>query len=117
MRILADESCDRLVVTTLRQAGHDIVEGRRGDADLDVFHAASRQERILLTDDLDFGRLAEAEGSHPPAIILARLYPLARPVRVRRIVDVLNSLGEAVVGHLVVIEPGQVRMRALDEFR
>jgi predicted nuclease of predicted toxin-antitoxin system len=98
MRILADESCDRLVVMSLRDAGHDVVEGRQGDADLEVFRSASGQGRVLLTDDLDFGRLAEAASEHPPAVLLTRLYPLGRTVRARRVVQVISSLGDTVTG-------------------
>jgi predicted nuclease of predicted toxin-antitoxin system len=118
MRILADENCDRMVVVALRKAGHDVsyvVEGRRGEPDRDLFTAAREQNRILLTDDLDFGRIAELALQHPPAIILARLYPMDRAVYTRRIIEALTSLGDSVLGHLVVIEPSQVRMRSFSD--
>ena len=78
MRILADENCDRLVVEKLRAAGHDVayvVEFASGAGDGDLFRRASIENRIVLTDDLDFGRLAERETDHPPGIILMRLDP------------------------------------------
>jgi predicted nuclease of predicted toxin-antitoxin system len=44
----------------LRAAGHDtaaVVESARGAPDEDVIDLAVRQERILITEDTDFGQL------------------------------------------------------------
>src|SRR6185295_11304093 len=59
MRFLADESCDAAVVRTLRHAGHDVVavaERRPGADDRMVIGLARRTDRILLTEDKDFGQ-------------------------------------------------------------
>ena len=58
MRFLADESCDYLVVRTLRDAGHEVSaladEGGRS-VDLAVIDRAYEEDRILLTEDKGFG--------------------------------------------------------------
>ncbi|HEY5239657.1 MAG TPA: DUF5615 family PIN-like protein [Rhizomicrobium sp.] len=118
MRFLADENCDRLIVETLRTAGHDVsyvVEGRRGQGDQQLFKDAFAQNRILLTADLDFGHLAEQEAQQAPAIILMRLSALNRDKRARRVADVVEQLTDAVPGHLLIIEPGQIRLRTLNK--
>lgn len=58
IRFLADESCDYLIVSTLRGAGHDVVAvvdtGERS-VDAAVIDQAYGERRILLTEDKDFG--------------------------------------------------------------
>ena len=118
MRIRADENCDRLIVAALREAGHDVAyvqEDAPGAGDDVLFQVARYQGRILLTDDLDFGHLAELEHVHPPAIVLMRLDPLGRVARAERVLTVMGSLGEAMHGQLVIVEPGQLRLRVLSK--
>lgn len=115
MRILADENCDRLTVTALRAAGHDVifvVEDERGVDDSVVLARARLENRAVLTDDLDFGRLAEGERAHTPTVLLMRLGPLSRAARAKRVCEIVNSFGGAITGQLVLIEPGQVRIRS-----
>lgn len=115
MRIVADENCDRMIVAALRDAGHDILSIREndpGESDSRIFDIAKRDSRVVLTNDLDFGFLSERERLRPPAIILMRLDRLSRPARADRVVEILHGLG-ALEGHLLTIEPGRVRIRAL----
>ncbi len=61
MRFLADESCDFAVVRALRSKGFDVLaisEVCPGVEDQQVIELAKEEERILLTEDKDFGRFA-----------------------------------------------------------
>ncbi|MFO0698116.1 MAG: DUF5615 family PIN-like protein [Nitrospira sp.] len=63
MRFLADESCDFSVVRALRAARYDVLAVTELMPDSDdavVMDLAFRQERILLTEDKDFGQLVYA---------------------------------------------------------
>jgi predicted nuclease of predicted toxin-antitoxin system len=65
MRFLADESCDFRVVEALRRAGHEVlavVEAARGAPDHEVIETARSGQRVLLTEDRDFGQLVFAAG-------------------------------------------------------
>jgi predicted nuclease of predicted toxin-antitoxin system len=65
MRFVADESCDHRVVTTLRDAGHDVLaiaETSRGSPDRDVLVLARRKRWGLITENRDFGQLVVAGG-------------------------------------------------------
>ncbi|MBI1296135.1 hypothetical protein GC175_14370 [bacterium] len=58
IRFLADESCDFAVVRVLREAEFDVLavaEFMQRSVDRDLIEQASRQQRILLTEDKDFG--------------------------------------------------------------
>jgi len=61
MRILADENIPLSVVKALKEEGHDIVTlydlGKTGITDESVVDVAEREDRIILTLDLDFGHI------------------------------------------------------------
>ena len=63
MRLLADESCDFGVVLALRTAGDDVVaiaEVSPREEDDSVMGRALQEERIVVTEDKDFGQLVYA---------------------------------------------------------
>jgi predicted nuclease of predicted toxin-antitoxin system len=65
VRFLADESCDFAVVRALRAAGFDVAavsEDAAGSPDEKVIDLARAEQRILLTEDRDFGRLVSLQG-------------------------------------------------------
>jgi len=58
IRFLADESCDFLVVRSLRSAGYNVVavaESFPSAPDREVLRVAVKEDRILITEDSDFG--------------------------------------------------------------
>lgn len=61
MRFLADENLPGLVVAALRERGQDVLwikESMPGAADLVVLALAQAEERVVVTQDTDFGELA-----------------------------------------------------------
>lgn len=66
-RFLADESCDFAVVRALRATGYDVLavsEVTQRSDDRDLIAQAARQQRILLTEDKDFGWLVFVSHAH-----------------------------------------------------
>lgn len=113
MRFLADESCDFAVVRVLRTAGHDVTavtEISPGIEDEVVIDLAISGNRILLTEDKDFGQLVYAHMRTTGGVIFTRF-----PSRVRRsLPGVVNGLvskfGAQLAGHFVVVQPGRIRI-------
>jgi predicted nuclease of predicted toxin-antitoxin system len=117
MRILADENCDTVLVARLRAAGHDvlhILEERPGIPDEQVLGIAVAQNRILLTNDLEFGILAERFKKYPPAIVLMRLDPLGVKLRAGITSNFFESLESDWRGKFFVVEHGLVRERLME---
>ena len=80
MRFLADESMDMRVIRALRFEGHDVrsvLEEFRGLPDEDVVAVAKEDDRVLLTEDRDFGQLLFVRLQ---ASLGAVLYPIANAV-------------------------------------
>jgi len=84
-----------------------------GASDREVLVRASREQRILLTFDKDFGELAR-DSSLPGAcgVILLRIETPA-PQHAGKVIADLVLARTDWAGHFSVIEPGRVRMREL----
>ncbi|MCP3962548.1 MAG: hypothetical protein GY719_32305 [bacterium] len=116
MKFLADECCDAGLVAALRQDGHDaayVFETQRGAVDPEVLQRAFAEDRILLTEDKDFGELVYR--LHQPAygIVLLRFDVAERSWKTPRLRDLLANHAERLPGHFVVLEARKVRIRPL----
>jgi predicted nuclease of predicted toxin-antitoxin system len=76
MRFLVDESTGASVARALRELGHDVAEiaaGQFGATDSDVLEMALSQQRILVTNDKDFGEMVyRSQRSHHGVLFFAR---------------------------------------------
>ena len=110
MRFLVDASSDARLVPFLRSLGHDVTRiGTEYPADLpdyDVLALAQREQRILITDDRDFGALVFKD-RHPHAgVIYLRLETTLLSVRTARLAFVLTMHGFQLDQFVVVTERG-----------
>ena len=113
MRLLADESCDFSVVRALRAAGHDVnavVETHRGASDEVVIKLAVSEQRILLTEDKDFGQLVHAAMGQTGGVVFIRFPATARAGLAATLVDLFSTHGAELVGAFAVVQPGRVRI-------
>ena len=116
LRFLADESCNFTAVRALRAEGFDVLavaEAIPGAEDDQVIEYAVREERVLLTEDKDFGQLVYAAGHASCGIILIRYTIAARPTLGARIVALVRNHGHRLPGSFVVLDPHRIRISAL----
>lgn len=86
MRILADENMLVQAVAILRQAGHDVlfvIEERPSTRDPDVLAWATRENRLLITFDKDFGELNQRYNQPAPHGVALFRIPPSVPVEER----------------------------------
>jgi predicted nuclease of predicted toxin-antitoxin system len=116
MRFLADENFPGEAVNALAAAGHDIVWVRiaaPGITDEEVLTWATRESRVLLTFDQDFGELAwRARLPAACGIVLFRM-PMPSPIEVGIAIAARLDERRDWPGHFSVIQPGRIRMRPL----
>jgi predicted nuclease of predicted toxin-antitoxin system len=113
MRFLADESCDFTVVRALRSSGHDVLlvsETAPRAEDSEVISLAVRENRILLTEDKDFGQLVHAHGQETIGVIFLRFPSDTRKQIAKDVVKMVKNEGEKLVGCFVVVQPGRIRI-------
>jgi predicted nuclease of predicted toxin-antitoxin system len=113
MRFLADESCDFAVVRALRAANHDVLavaELWPGTEDSQVIREAPLQERVLVTEDRDFGQLVFAANHESGGVIYLRFPATARAAMASAVVDFVARHPGTLVGHFIVLQPGRARI-------
>lgn len=113
LRFLADESCDHAVVRALRADGHDIAsaaeEGKRS-VDAELIVRAHAEQRLLLTEDKDFGWLVFASQRDSAGVILIRYPGGLRRGLVDAVVSLVRQRGPELSACFAVVEPGCVRI-------
>lgn len=77
MRLLLDENVHLSLVSILTQEGHDVKhvinDFDPSALDFDILELATRDHRVLVTNDRDFGALVYGQGASHAGIIYLRL--------------------------------------------
>jgi predicted nuclease of predicted toxin-antitoxin system len=116
VKLLADECCDALLVDGLRQDGHDVLyvkETAPGAADETVLQMAADQQRILLTEDKDFGELVVRLKLPACGIVLLRINPADSAAKLARLRHLLQHHLQRLPGSFVVVGEKRARFRSL----
>ena len=116
MKFLVDECTDTQLVEFLRIEGHDVLyvmESMRGESDDVILARAYTEERILLTEDKDFGELVFRLRKPAVCVILLRFNPGEESRKVHRLRDVLNDSAATFTDTFIVVEPDNTRIRPL----
>ena len=113
LRFLADESCDFAVVRALRADGFDVYavsEVMQRSDDRDLVELARRENRILLTEDKDFGWLVFVSAMESAGVVLIRFPGNARQTLADTIRRIVEEQGDQLRDSFVVMQPGIVRI-------
>jgi len=114
MRFLADESCDFAVVRSLRSAGYNVVavsESLPSAPDIKILRAAVEDNRILITEDSDFGEWIFAHKEKMNGVIFIRFPGNARSKLGETFLNLVEKHGFDLVKTFTVLEPGRARIR------
>ena len=116
MKFLADECCDNGLVTFLRANGHDVfyvLEKRKGATDEEILTDAYNEERILITEDKDFGELVYRLRKPSNGIILIRIDVKNRHLKWEQMKKLIDQYPDRLQGSFVVIDVQKFRFRPL----
>lgn len=115
MKLKLDENLPETLLATLRALGHDVdnvrIEGLSGQPDTDIWQAAQKAERFLITQDLDFSDMRKfAPGTHR-GLMLVRLRAPGRAALAARITEVFRrEAAESWDGSFVLLTDHKVRL-------
>jgi len=118
MKFLGDMGISQSSINWLRQNAYDAIhlreEGLHRITDAEIIKKATKEGRIILTCDLDFGDLIAASGGICPSVIIFRLQN-ERPENVnRRLEQVLEESSDALEkGAIISVEEARYRVRLL----
>jgi predicted nuclease of predicted toxin-antitoxin system len=116
MRLIANENVSGTVIRTLRERGHDVLsvkESMRAANDETVLARAQSEQRLVLTNDKDFGELAFRYGLPASCgVVLFRLSGVDPESDNRHVLQVLESRTDW-EGYFAVVDHDRIRMRPL----
>lgn len=118
LRFLADMNISPLTVDTLAAEGVEIVRVSSvvpaNASDRDILDLARRQERVVITQDMDFSALLALGGHDRPSLVTLRLLDTAPDVVTQRLRQVLSQIEPALRrGCAVTVDDSNVRIRQL----
>ena len=113
MRFIVDECTGRAVARWLREQQHDVFavyEEARGMTDDDIIRKALAEDRVLITNDKDFGEKVYRERYLHRGIALLRLEDERASNKVAAVRRLLETYGEQIINRFVVVTDTQVRL-------
>lgn len=114
MRFLADEGVDRSIVTGLRNLSYDVfyvIEEIRSLDDATLLNIATKEERILITRDKDFGELVFRLNKVHAGVILIRLEGYTTEERGEMVCHIIRQYADQLPNGFIVIQKGIIRIR------
>ena len=116
MNILADECCDAPLIQPLREEGYDVfyvLESLPGANDDDILNRAFVENRLLLTEDKDFGELVYRLQKPTCGVVMLRFDEADHAHKLSRLRELLENSADRLPGAFVVLEANKTRIRPL----
>jgi predicted nuclease of predicted toxin-antitoxin system len=116
MKFKLDENLPVQIATEIRARMHDIEtaeeEGLTGRADADIWQAAQREGRILITQDLDFSDTRKFQPGTHHGIVLIRLQSPSRRNLILRTIELFEAEDvSGWAGCFVVVTERKIRVK------
>lgn len=118
IKLLADMNISPVTVSNLQIQGWDIIRVVEilpaTASDLQILEFARQEERVILSQDLDFSMLLAVGGYNQPSLITLRLSFTDPEIVTEKILQALPQIEEILTqGAAVTIEDDNIRIRKL----
>ena len=117
MKFLIDENVGNSVVRYLENKGHDVIvaskEGFSGREDAFLLGYAFKEDRIIITNDKDFGFLVFRQKIPSQGVILFRFIQELPSLKVKALEAILSLKPERILNHFIIASEGKIRIRPL----
>jgi predicted nuclease of predicted toxin-antitoxin system len=118
IKLLADMNISPQTVTALQGQGSDIIRVSevmsRTASDLEILEFARQENRVIVTQDLDFSMLLALGGYNKPSLITLRLSLTDPNIVTQKLIDTIPQVEQILIeGGAVTIEDASVRTRRL----
>ncbi len=119
MKFLIDNALSPIFASKLREARHDVLHvrerGMQASSDEEIFDFATREDRVIVSADTDFGTLLALRKTAKPSVVIFRRTSGRRPeLQAKLLLKYLPKVEESLSqGSVVVIEEARLRIRPL----
>ena len=119
MRLLVDQNVATRVAELLRDPGHDAVHvherGLQRAEDDEILRTALDENRVIISEDTDFGALLSRSGASAPSFVLLRgAEPITSDARAALLAAALPQIAhELEAGCIAVLTRYRIRVRPL----
>ena len=118
IRFLADMNISPKTVASLKQQGWNIIRVSQllpiNAPDKEILNLARNEERVVITQDLDFSALLALGGFDRPSLITLRLSTSDPDSITKRLLETILELEDILTkGHAITIEDSSIRIRRL----
>lgn len=113
MRFLVDECTGPAVARWLREKGHDVFsvyEQARGLADDEIIQKALMDNRLVITNDKDFGEKIFRERRPYRGVILLRLKDERTPNKIAALQGLLTNYADRLADRFTVVTEKKIRI-------
>ncbi len=118
MKLIADENLHRKIISSLREAGHEVFsiqDSNSGITDEEILEQYSAVNTIIVTQDKDFGDLTFFKKINSNCIILLRFPAKDIDIIVLILINfLLENKMDFLKGKFVVLTPVKKRIRTID---
>ena len=118
MKFLVDESVEYRIVTFLRELGFDtisVAEDFPSNLDSQILARAFRDDRIVLTNDRDFGELIYRYHFPHKGVIFFRLHNEDVSSKIERLKNLFSQHRTKLPGRFVVVTDHKIRFKKTSE--
>ena len=112
LKFLADVNIEKTIVEFIRNSGHDILwipDYNPKISDKDLLQLAVSEQRILLTNDKDFGYFVFLQKKSAKGIILFRIKGQKTEHKLKNLKELLHSYQDKINESFIVITNKKIR--------
>ena len=112
MRFIVDENTGPAVAAWLRAQGHDVFsvyDQARGLHDYAILEKALQEDRILITNDKDFGAMVFRERRPHKGVVLLRLDDERTAIKIATVKRLLSNYSDRLANQYIVVTEAKVR--------
>ncbi|MFZ2937925.1 MAG: DUF5615 family PIN-like protein [Candidatus Omnitrophota bacterium] len=113
MKLILDADIPRSFLFRLKNQGHDVIDVRNLSKtslrDEEIFQIARKEQRILITRDLDFSNILHYPPKISYGIIVLRTYLLPQEETFGILLKALQTPEPQLRGALIIAQPARLR--------
>jgi len=118
LRFLADMNISPRTVTALKNEGWDIIRVSEvlpsNTSDADLLNYARKENRTIITQDLDFSALVALSGLDKPSLVILRLMTADPESITAKLISIIPQYQDLLLqGFTITIEDTSVRLHKL----